>query len=61
MSMDFTTPPGRHVFWSSPDGQTKIIRHCHGVFDLEYRGAQVCPTATFEKLCAYYWLEFARP
>ena len=48
--------PGRKVFWSN--GNTEIIRYCHGVFGLEHEGRAVMPETTFERAQAYAWAEF---
>jgi len=57
-SPQFGNLPGRRVFWASSDGRTEIIRHCDGVFGLEYDGREVMPEASFERINAYAWAEF---
>ncbi len=49
--------PGPVVFWESEDGRTRIIRHCHGVFLLEYDGMDILE-GSFEKVNNYCWHEF---
>ena len=54
----FGNLPGPRTFWTSEDGRTRIIRHCHGVFTLEHDGREVMPQGTFERICRYVWAEF---